>query len=160
VTHCTVHETVPVTGEVARFPAETLGTHKDGKDGNCTVHVTQQTRQTNSVPLRHLQSRAFLKSLRLLPPPTAAAQAITSTASPHQGCRAKPDKLCTATQTYLTEEGAAGVSVLPSLCLHGTQHSSKHPAQHSCKAQLPLGLRSQLSQHSLHAAHTAHIWLA
>jgi hypothetical protein len=30
-------EAVPVTGEVARFPAETLGTHKDGNTDSCLV---------------------------------------------------------------------------------------------------------------------------
>jgi hypothetical protein len=32
-----IWETVPVTGEAARFPAETLGTHKDG---NTEYNVT------------------------------------------------------------------------------------------------------------------------
>jgi hypothetical protein len=31
-----VSEIVPGTGEVARFPAETLGTHKDGNTDNVT----------------------------------------------------------------------------------------------------------------------------
>jgi hypothetical protein len=42
-------ETVPGTGEVARFPAETLGTHKDG---NTEYNVTS-TCQLLSVDSKH-----------------------------------------------------------------------------------------------------------
>jgi hypothetical protein len=38
-------EKVPGTGEVARFPAETLGTHKDG---NTEDNVTSTGSPTNS----------------------------------------------------------------------------------------------------------------
>jgi hypothetical protein len=61
-------ETVPGTGEVARFPAETLGTHKDGNtEHNGTLRALSETLMPSGSSSCGVAVRASLFSWWLYP---------------------------------------------------------------------------------------------